>query len=196
MNRFDKKARLCVYVMAFVLCCHVFATVAFAGEENTGWRPIWDEILMWLNFGILAFVIVKFGKTPLMNFLERRKYELSREIGQLEKEKEKVAANIRKTFKTLDDSEAHFARLRDRIAEQGEKTKSAIIEDARDQSKIMLDMAKRKIESQIIQAKTTFRAELIDAAIDTATERLPGQITDEDNQKLVSTFLSADALAD
>ncbi|MCP4347620.1 MAG: ATP synthase F0 subunit B [Desulfobacterales bacterium] len=196
MNRVDKKAGLCVYVIAFVLCCHIFAATAFAGEGDSDWRSKYDLIMMWLNFGILVFIIVKFGKTPLMNFLEKRKYELSREIGQLEKEKEKVAANIKNTFKTLDDSEAHFARLKEKIVEQGEKTKNAIIEDARGQSRIMLNMAKKKIESQIVQAKSTFRAEMVDAAIDMATERLPGQMTDDDNNKLLSTFLSADVLAD
>lgn len=197
MNRVDKITRFGFYVMAlFVLCCHILATDAVAGENSDGWRPVYDVVMMWLNFGILAFLLIKFGKAPILNFLKGRRDELSREIGQLEKEKQKVAAKIKETFKVLDDSEAHFADLKKKIAEQGEKKKEAIIEDARQQSQIMLEMAKKKIESHIIQAKNSFKSELIDAAIDLAAERLPGEITDEDNQKLFNTFLATDSLAD
>ena len=53
----------------------------------------------------------------------------------------------------------------------------------------MLEDAKRRIDSLILQAKNTFRAELIDAAIELSMERLPQQITEKDNEKFVDQYL-------
>jgi F-type H+-transporting ATPase subunit b len=164
---------------------------ALAAESSGGWRKTYDLILMWINFGILAFIIVKYGKGPIMDFLHGRKAELAREIGDIEEQKKAMMAKINDTYRTLDQSDARFEALKKKIVQQGEKKKQEIIEDAQEQSRLILDTTKQKIESRIVQAKATFRAELIDAATELALERLPKEITEEDDRKLVEQYLAA-----
>jgi len=162
-----------------------------AAESPVDWRPIYDEVLLWINFGIIVFVFVKYGKTPLMNFLRGRKEKLAQEIKQIEEEKEKVADKIRETSKMLEDSNIRFVELKDKIVEQGEKRKQEIIEEAKQHSKIILEGAQQKIDNQIIKAKNRFKTKLVDAAIALAIKKLPAEIAEADNDKLLNQYLTS-----
>ena len=178
------------YIIAGFLSLHFLGHEAFAAEKASSWRPIYDLILRWINFGIIVFLLVKYAKTPLMNFLRGQKEKLAREIKRLENKKQGISANIEETLKTIDESEVRFAELKERIVRQGEKKKEVIIQTAQKQSKMMLEDAKRRIDTYFIQAKNKFRAEMIDKTIDLAMERLPNEITAEDNEKLTIEYLT------
>jgi F-type H+-transporting ATPase subunit b len=188
----------CVNKIVLITCCflsglltlHVFGHDAFAAEKASTWRPTYDLIFRWINFGIIVFLVVKYGKTPIMNFLRGQKEKLAQEIKRLEDKKQGISANIEETLKTIDESEVRFAELKERIVRQGEKKKEVIIQTAQNQSKTMLEDAKRRIDAHFIQAKNKFRAEMIDRAIDLAMERLTKEITTEDNEKLTIEYLT------
>ena len=191
MKHKDKIGGIFFYLIAMVLSLHFLGHDALAAEKSSSWRPMYDLILRWINFGIIAFVIVKYGKTPIMNFLRGQKDKLAQEINRLENEKKDAKAKITETLKAVDESEVRFADLKDRIIQQGEKKKTEIIESAQNQSKMMLEDAKRRIDTHFLQAKNEFRAELIDRAMDMAIERLPSEITHEDNDKFTRLFLDS-----
>ena len=190
MKCVNKIVLIFCFIIAGILSLHFLGHEAFAAEKASSWRPIYDLILRWINFGIIVFLVVKYGKTPIMNFLRGQKEKLAREIKRLEDKKEGIAANIEKTHNTIDESEVRFAELKERIVRQGEKKKDAIIQTAQKQSKMMLEDGKRRIDTYFIQAKNKFKAEMIDRAIDLAMERLPKEITAEDNEKLTIEYLS------
>jgi len=127
MNR--KKKLTCVgglLIMATV--CILFPDAnALAGENPTEWRPIYDIVMRWVNFLILAFVIVKFGKAPLMNFLRGRQEAHEKEIRQLEKEKEEAMIKAKETQEMLTESNERFKVITERIIAQGEKKKQKIL---------------------------------------------------------------------
>jgi F-type H+-transporting ATPase subunit b len=169
---------------------HFLGYEALAAEKASSWRPIYDLILRWINFGIIVFLVVKYLKTPIMNFLRGQKEKVAKEIKHLDDKKQGITANIEETLKTIDESEVRFAELKERIVRQGEKKKEDIIQKAQNQSKRMLEDAKRRIDIQFIQAKNKFRAEMIDKAIDLAMEKFPKEITAEDNERFTSEYLT------
>ena len=182
---------VCTGMTALVLSLHFFGCDAFAAEKTSNWRPTYDLILRWINFGIIVFVVNKYAKAPIMNFLRGQKDKLAKEIQELEDKKEDMAEKVKETEKALDESEIRFADLKERIVQQGDRRKQEIIESAKNQSRLLLEDANRKIDSYILQSKATFKAELIDAAIELAIERLPKEITDEDNEKFVDNYISS-----
>jgi len=190
MKRLDKIMWLCFYFLVGIISFHLCGQEVWAAETAGSWRSTYDIVLKWINFIILVFIIVKFGKTPLMNFLKGQKENLAREIKQIENEKAELKGKIKETSKILDESEVRFAELKDRIVLHGEKKKEAIIQTAQNQSKTMLEDAKRRIDTHFIQAKNKFRAEMIDSAFDLAMERFPKEITAEDNEKLTMEYLT------
>jgi F-type H+-transporting ATPase subunit b len=191
MKHMDKIGGIFFYLIAMVLSLHFLGHDALAAEKSSSWRPMYDLILRWINFGIIVFVIVKYGKTPIMNFLRGEKDKLAQEINRLENEKKEATAKIKEALKSIDDSEVRFADLKNRIIQQGEKKKTEIIESAQNQSKMMLEDAKRRIGTHFLQAKNELREELLDRAMDMAMEQLPGEITHEDNDKFTRLFLDS-----
>ena len=173
-----------------LILLHLSAFEAMAAEGSGDWRPIFDLVMRWVNFLILAFLLIKFSRAPIKKFLAGKKQEIADEIGELEAEKEEILRQIEESKTQLKNSQERLAELKKRIVAQGEKNKQKMIEEAELESKMMLKSAKEKMDNRIVEARQALKMELIDTAISHAIEMLPGQITDEDNQKFIDAFIS------
>jgi F-type H+-transporting ATPase subunit b len=168
----------------------LFPHQALAADNSNQWRPTYDLIMRYLNFGILLFLLIKFGKKPLMNLLRQRKEELQKEINRAEEKKKEAKANVAKVHRQLDESAARLEEIKQKIIKQGEIKKQRIIENAQQESKILLQEANRRIDSQILNAKKRLQAQMIDEAMAIVFKKLPRQITEEDNQKFLDQYLT------
>jgi len=191
MKKADTIATFCHWVMACGLGLHFLGSDAFAAEQASNWRVWYDLALRYINFGILVFVFLKYGKTPLLNFLRGEKDKVAREIEKIEDKKKIATDKIKESRQALEESQARFAEVKERIVGQGEKKQQDIIQDARQQGAIMISETKRRIENQLFQAKSTIRAEILDAAITVAMERLPQEVTEADNQRFIDQYLAS-----
>jgi len=192
--KIPRKITFLSYVLIGILCIFFCGQLAFASEGGgDNWRQSYDIGMKWLNFVILAFLIYKFGKAPLMNFLHGQKDRLSVEIGEIEKDKTRINEKLKEIQAVLDKGESHYAELKERIINQGLKSKNDIIEEAKSHSQVLIETSRQKVEYQILKAKRKFKAELIDAAIELASEKLPNQITDNDNQNFIDHYLAGAA---
>jgi len=191
MKYLSKLLWICVGLLAGILSLHLMSLDGYAAEGSSNWRPTYDLIMRWINFGIIVFVVYKYARKPFMNFLRGRKEKVAEEIEALETRKEEMVVRISQTQKHIEESDVRFEELKERIIHQGEKKKAEIIESAQNHSKMMLEDAKRRIGTHFLQAKNEFRSELIDKAMDMALERLPKEITPEDNDKFARLFLES-----
>ena len=166
-----------------------FTSETLAADSSGNWRATYDYVMRWLNFVILAFLLVKFGKNPLMNVLRQRKQELQREIKRAEEQRKNAEAQANEARQQLEESGAHLEEVKQRIIRQGETRKNEIIQGAQAESKILLIEAKRRIDTQILSAKKMFQAEMIDEAMKTVFEKLPQYINPTDNQKFLDQYL-------
>ena len=189
-----KRAKKTILASGFILITTIFILgvsggVAIAENTSGTWRSTYDGILLWVNFFIIVFLVVKFGKTPLMNFLRSQKEKLSEEISRIEEEKNNTCAGIKNAHEKIEKNKIHLEELKKRFIRQGETEKKKILEDANQQSMLMIENAKQKIEARIQQKKDAFRSEMIDAAFDMANKKIPQVINEEDNKKLVDIYL-------
>lgn len=163
----------------------------FADEGVSTWRPTYDLVMRWVNFGILAFVIIKFAGPPLMNFLHGQKEEIQRELERVQQEKDDMVAQGQAALKALEESQERFEQIKARIIEQGQRRKGEIVAEAEEQSQLLFESASHKVDYLIHRAKEKFRVELLDMAVDTAIIQMPEEITPEDNQRMVDKYLAA-----
>ena len=176
--------------IAFSLSFILTATDVLATDNASNWRPIFDLVMMWVNFGIFAFIIVKYSRNPLINFLKGQKEKVDLNLNRIEEKKEKISAEVKIAIDTLDENKLRMQKLKERIIRQGERRKQEIIDNALLESKIMLEEAKRKIDDQILQAHKAIRAEMVDMAVSLAVKKLPAEITSADNQKFIDQYLT------
>ena len=190
MKRVNKLAGICCFIFAVVIGIHLLGSEASAADNSGNWRPVFDLVMRWLNFGIIVFILVKYARTPIRDFLLSRREEVAREIEGIEAQKEEANKKIQDAARMLDESEVRFARIKERIIQEGETIKQKLIEDAQQESKVLLKSTMKKIESQLLDAKRAFKSELVDMAISLAMKRLPDEITTEDNQNFTNQFLA------
>jgi len=181
------------YLIALFTVLLLCSTDALAAETTNNWRPTFDLVMRWVNFVIIVFVLVKFGRKPIKDFLSNRREEIDQQIKKYEQQKEAAAEKIEEANKLIKNNIARFEKLKKRILEDGEKKKQQIIEDARQESMILLTGTRQKIENQIVEARNLIRSELIESAIALAQQRLPEEITAVDEQKLIDNFMESTA---
>ena len=180
---------LIVIIAVFVFC----GTDALAAESAKTWRSTFDLVMRWLNFAIIAIILVKFGRKPIKDFLANRKEEIDYRIKKFERQKQAAEEKIEETAKMLEDSRNRLKKIKKRIVEDGEKKKQQIIAEAQQESRILLEGTQHKIENQIVEARNLIRSELIESAIALAEKRLPEEITAIDEQKLFDHFMESTA---
>ena len=168
----------------------LLVSVAAAAEPAGGFRPTWDLIMRWVNFIILVAVIVKFARRPLADFISGKQDEVAYELKRLEEQKNEATERVQEVYRQLENSRERFEKIKARIVKQGQDRKLEIIDQAQNESRILLEGTRRKIDHQLQQAREKLRSEMVDGAVDLALERLPQQITEEDNQKLLEKYLS------
>ena len=191
MNSLKKAAQFCGYILTGLIMLHLSAFEVLAAENSGDWRPIFDLVMRWVNFLILAFLLVKFSRAPVKKFFEDRKQDIADEIRVLETEKEKMLGQIEESKQKLENSQKRLSELKKSIIAQGEKIRQKIIEEAELESKMMLRSAKQKMDSRIIEARQVLKGELVDRAIALAMDLLPEKITEEDNKKFIDAFISS-----
>jgi F-type H+-transporting ATPase subunit b len=191
MKAIKKIAKICYFILAVVIGILLLGTEASAANNSDDWRPTFDLVMRWLNFGIIVFILVKYARTPIKDFLLSRREEVAREIELVEGKKEAANKKIEDAVRMLDESEVRFARVKERIIQEGETKKQKLIEDAKQESKILIESTMKKIDNQLLDAKKAFKSELVDAAISLAMKRLPDEITTEDNQNFTNQFLAS-----
>ena len=173
-----------------IIVLHLLGSDALAAENNGGWRSSYDIIMMWLNFTIMAVVLVKFAKNPIKGFFRDQKENIAKTIGDIEAQKEANETQIRQAQQLMEQSSARFEEIKEKIIADGERRKQAIIESAQRESQLMIDNTNFWIERQIVKAKQKLRSELIDETIEMALQRLPQALTPEDSQRFISRYLA------
>ena len=71
-------------MLALTLC----VANAWAGDGFEFTRETYDVLMKWVNFIILAVLIIKFASRPIANFLDDRKSEVATTISRLESQKQ------------------------------------------------------------------------------------------------------------
>lgn len=181
--------RFSTYRLFTLIACLLAMLPETALASSSDWRPTYDMAMMWVNFIILAAIIVKYARDPIKTFLKQQKKEVVSEMDQLEAEKNRVIGEIKAAKEQARTTQVRFEDMKARMVAQGEVRKKQIVDQARQQSAIMIEETRKKMETRILQAKDKLKIELADLAFEQATQKLPQLITDKDNQQLMDNFM-------
>jgi len=162
-----------------------------AAAADPSWRPTYDIVLRWVNFIILVAVIVKYSHEPINNFLKLQKGDVVSRIAELDSEKSRIIKEIKDVRKKGEANRIRFKEMKERLIAQGETRKQELVNQAKQQSAIMLEETRRKLENRVVQAKSALKVELLDMAIEQAMAQLPGVVNEKDNQRLLDDYMKS-----
>jgi F-type H+-transporting ATPase subunit b len=159
-------------------------------EEAGGWRVVWDTIWRFINFGVLAFIIVYYGKKPLMDFLRKHSRETIEDLNYNKQLLSEAEAEFREAEAKLDDMEKLVKEIETYMREDAERTKNRLIEDAHEKAEMIMKEAHERANTFIEGAKAQIKAELIQMAVEEAEALIREKIDSEDNQRLIQEYIS------
>lgn len=165
------------------------AALGWAAEGEASWRATYDLVMMWINFGILAFLMMKYVRAPLLNLLKGEAEKTVAGLRHAKESREQVDQKVEETLRALENARERLRDIQEKILAEGIRQRQRIIDSALNESGLLLERTRQKIDSQIAEAHLRLKAELIDRAVALAMERLPAEITADEQLRLVERFV-------
>lgn len=182
-----RKARL---GLGTAFACLLLAIPCFAAEGGGINRATWDFAMRIVNFAILAFVIYKYGKDPLVKFLTGKRSSVVLSLQELDKEKEYLAHQHDEQVRSLATIDEKIKSIQDYYHQLGQDEKRKIMERTEIHRNQMLEDARLRADREIEKAKSQFRAEVVEMAMELAEGRIRQNITVADDRNLVEDYIS------
>jgi len=183
------------HASSFILLIIYFlllTSLAFAsgGEEGGAGAIFKDYLWKIINFGILFFVLFKFGKKPLQAFLKQRTELIEKGLKEAKEAKElaqKALAEVEERLKTKDKE---IEEIISSARESGGKEKARLIEEGNRMKERILEQARTNIEYEVKRAKDAIMEEAAAIAVELAEKKLKEKLTKEEQLKLLEESLA------
>ncbi len=187
----DKKyflvTSLALVVAAFLL---LQCPDAFGAEQSSPGRRLWDNIMLWVNFGILLFFFLKYARKPLIDYLRGVRNGIEEEIDVVNSQHKGVKSAMDSESDKIKDIEERISEIYRRAVEMGRQEKAKIIEQAKIGAEKTIQDAKTYSIYRMEMAKKALCDEMVDIAIFMVEEKLAKGISEEDNDKLINQFVT------
>jgi F-type H+-transporting ATPase subunit b len=143
-----------------------------------------------LNFGLLVFILVHFGKKPLASALAQRRESIMREIEEAQKTRDAAEKRLKEHEAKLERMAEQVERLKREFREQGERDTARIIADANERRERMKSDAQLLLAQELQEMRQGLLKEAVDEASRTATELLSQRMTLADHERFVDSFFA------
>lgn len=142
-----------------------------------------------LNFGLLAFILYRFGKKPLAESLVKRKHTIMADIDTATKIKEDAEARLEDYEEKLENIEGKLAEVRAEYAAQAEIEKKHLLTEAEERKVRMRRDAEFRVEQELKAARTALLHEAVLNAVSAAEALMIKQVTASDLDKMATDYL-------
>jgi len=145
----------------------------------------------WITFFLLLVILYKTALKPLLSSLTDREEGIRNDIDEAKKQHEEAKALLIKHKKMIAEADAQAQAVLNEAQEIAQKSRSEILEKAREDAAREVARAKQEIEKQRDDALKSLRAEVVGLAIGAAEKILSQTIDVEVNKKVVDDFISS-----
>jgi len=178
---------LSVALLALWVCS---GSDAFAMQNISEGRKLWDNIMLWVNFGILVFLFLRYGKKPLMGFLAGERERTEKTLKAVDSQVSEARMKLEAEEEKLRHLDGHLQDARKTILEVGQMEKEKVLEMARRTADQMMEDARRETEYRLAAARKALKDEIVDLAVSIVEKELEAGFSPEENTRLLDRFLS------
>jgi F-type H+-transporting ATPase subunit b len=147
-------------------------------------------VFMLLNFGILMIILAKWGGPVARKLAQDRHDQIKTALDEAAKLRDQAAKKLAEYETRIKDVDSEVKKLVDGIRADAEADKQRILEAAAAQAAQMKRDAELRIAAEIEMARTQLTREVTLAAANATEKLLKEKVTGDDQNKLVSTFIS------
>jgi F-type H+-transporting ATPase subunit b len=144
-----------------------------------------------LNFGLLAFVLYRFGRKPISEALAKRKQSIMQEIDNATRLREEAEARLGEYEEKFEKIEETLEELKAELALQAEVEKKHMLTEAEERRARMKRDAEFRIEQELKAAKAELLQVAVESAVHAAEELLRKSAGAQDQDRMMKEYLSA-----
>lgn len=151
----------------------------------------WKSMLFYVvNFLILLAALIGLLYKPVKKMLQKKRESLDEVYLENEKLKAESEKNSAEYEKKMEELKLESARAAATAAEAAQQKADALLADAQEQAKSIIDAAKKESVTQMEQLKGEYRDSVNSLAVQVAQKLLEREITESDNNALIEQVLS------
>lgn len=154
------------------------------------WRKVWNNVMLFLNFGILVFVFMKYARKPLVDLLRNMCRKIEETLNTTDRQVKEAQARLDAEKAKLQAIDRHLEEIQERILKIAQTEKERIVEHGRISAQRMIENAGDYANYRLAMEKKALSDELAELAVSIAAEKLSGEISAQDNDRLIQNFLS------
>lgn len=186
-------SRTLFFNLLFLISYFSFVSFAFGsgGGEEAAHTPLWKDYL-WkiVNFGILFFIIYKFGKKPLQSFFKQRTELIEKTLKEAKEAKELAQKALQEVEERLKVKDKEIDEIISASRQAGERDRDRFIEEGDRLREKILEQAKTNIDYELKSAKEAIKAEAVEIAMELAEKKLKEKLTKEEQERLLEESLT------
>lgn len=180
--------------LVFTLCLLnlLLAVTVFASEEGAGAHTSLFKDYLWkiINFGILAFILFKFGRKPLQSFLKQRAELIEKTLKEAQQAKEAAQKALQEVEERLKTKDKEIEDIISASRRSGEEARESLIQQGDRLKEKILEQARVNIEYELKSAKEAIKAEAVEIAMELAEKKLKERLTKEEQKRLLEESLA------
>jgi F-type H+-transporting ATPase subunit b len=159
--------------------------VDFSNKE----QPPYAALL--INFAILAYVYVRFGKRPVAEGLKERRDAVAKAIEEAARLKEEAEERAEKYQSRLQNLSEELEEAKKALEKTAEAERAKILAEAADRAARLRRDAEFLIQQEGRSLRAQLTQETMDRVVRETTELLEKSMSAEDHQRLAEEFLRA-----
>ena len=159
------------------------------GEGPSSGRIIYNNIMLFVNFGILVFLYIRYANKPLMAFLKNEGHKVKNKIEEMEIQLEEAKKAMATEESKINNIEDFVDKIRKNILELARREKEKIIEGAKFSADRMISDANRYAVYQLAKAQKELSDDIVEKAISIVEERLIKGFSEKDDKLLFENFM-------
>lgn len=187
-----KRAHLWALAALAAAVVVLWACPALAAKKQQAlpeWRQWWNLAWKWINAGILIFIIVKFGRQPMKDFLANQKATLAAEIQEMEAAKAEAQAELTQMQTKIDGLADELKSFQEHLTASAARERDQMLEEAKFEAENIIERTQRQAEMALTRARQEMTVELVEMAGQMAEEKLAQAVNADDQRRLVSEFI-------
>jgi len=142
-----------------------------------------------VNFAIIVFLLVRYGKEPLGEALANRRRTIEKTLDEAAQAREKALEALAEAKKRLSEKDAAVESLIEDARKAAEREKERLVEQGERLSRDIVERARTSVDLELKRAKDELKAEAVQLALELAETKIRESVSEEDQRKLVTDYV-------
>ena len=173
------------FVFNLVLVSAVFASSG--GEDiHYTWKDwFWPVV----NFSILMFILIFFGKKPIGDYFKGRTELIEKSLKDSAEAKELAEKALKEVKARLDNTDAEIEQIIEAARKSGEKERESIIAEGEHLKEKILEQAKANIDFELQKAREMLKSEATLMALELAEKQIKEKLGQSEQETLIDDYI-------